>query len=133
MSKGFYDTSYRVRSACLDLMPIMVVLFHKLDGPLPAMEGSLTRLQAQKTIGAFVEDWDARVRKVSLTQGKRGRSTLCVLTLSNTWLCDQSALEALVDMRMRQSSLDASLYPVAVKALRDDYEEVRASALDVIW
>ncbi|ORY94068.1 armadillo-type protein [Syncephalastrum racemosum] len=107
MMKGLYDISYRVRSACLDLMPIMVVLFHKLDSHTAAMEESLTNLQAQKTIGAFVEDWDARVRK--------------------------SALEALVDMRMRQSSLDASLYPVAVKALRDDYEEVRASALDVIW
>ncbi|KAI9320528.1 hypothetical protein BX666DRAFT_1204677 [Dichotomocladium elegans] len=36
-------------------------------------------------------------------------------------------------MQLRGSSLDASLYPLGVISLRDDYEEVRLAGLNLVW
>lgn len=38
-----------------------------------------------------------------------------------------------MDMQLRGTSLDASLYPLGVTSLRDDYEEVRLAALNLVW
>jgi integrator complex subunit 4 len=45
----------------------------------------------------------------------------------------QSALEALVHMRLCGCPLDISLYKHGVRALKDDFEDVRMGGLNLIW
>ncbi|KAI7868171.1 armadillo-type protein [Spinellus fusiger] len=67
----------------------------------------MTPREAQKVICSYVLDNDPRVRK--------------------------SALDALVGMHLKGSLLDSSLYPLAVKSLHDDFEQVRMSSLRFVW
>ncbi|KAI8148934.1 armadillo-type protein [Fennellomyces sp. T-0311] len=68
---------------------------------------NLNDIKVQKLISRFVRDNDPRVRK--------------------------SALDSLVDMHLRGSSLYDDLYSLAVVSLRDDFEEVRLGGLNLIW
>ncbi|KAM3585956.1 hypothetical protein VKS41_002490 [Umbelopsis sp. WA50703] len=64
-------------------------------------------IEVQRIISHYVVDSDQRVRK--------------------------SALEALVHMRLCGCPLDLSLYKHGVRALKDDFEDVRMGGLNLIW
>ncbi|KAL0082304.1 armadillo-type protein [Phycomyces blakesleeanus] len=105
------DPHYRVRAICirlLSLLPFVLELWNNSSGSISDTSlVVITQLEAQKVISSYVLDSDPRVRK--------------------------SALDALVGMHLRGSPLDSSLYPLAVKSLHDDFEEVRMGGLRLVW
>ncbi|KAI8584114.1 hypothetical protein K450DRAFT_218208 [Umbelopsis ramanniana AG] len=73
----------------------------------PTATQFLDRIEIQRIISNYVVDSDQRVRK--------------------------SALEALVNMKLCGCPLDISLYKHGVRALKDDFEDVRMGGLNLIW
>ncbi|KAI9010804.1 armadillo-type protein [Phycomyces nitens] len=104
------DPHYRVRAVCirlLSLLPFVLELWNNGSRTKDTSAVVITQLETQKVISSYVLDSDPRVRK--------------------------SALNALVGMHLRGSPLDSSLYPLAVKSLHDDFEEVRMGGLGLVW
>ncbi|KAF7723119.1 Integrator complex subunit 4 [Apophysomyces ossiformis] len=101
------DPYFRVRASCiyvLSLIPSVLDLYGRPKGS-SQME-KFSEIEIQKVISNHITDPDPMVRK--------------------------SALDALVQMRLKGYTLDISLYALAAKALHDDHEEVRMGGLDLI-
>ncbi|GAB5592096.1 hypothetical protein Unana1_06996 [Umbelopsis nana] len=131
------DTHHLVRAASIELLSVLSsVLFqvndHKRKQDMEAQRNSdprssqdgqskspqteptptnaanaLNRIEIQRIVSNYVVDSDQRVRK--------------------------SALGALVHMRLCGCPLDISLYKHGVRALKDDFEDVRMGGLNLIW
>ncbi|KAG2182099.1 hypothetical protein INT43_007026 [Umbelopsis isabellina] len=126
------DTHHLIRAASIRLLSVLSSILHQVHqyekerntkgekqsvrsrsesqgktGGSPSDGQPLDIIEIQRIISHYVVDSDQRVRK--------------------------SALEALVHMRLCGCPLDLSLYKHGVRALKDDFEDVRMGGLNLIW
>ncbi|KAL1916084.1 uncharacterized protein VTP21DRAFT_6088 [Calcarisporiella thermophila] len=99
------NSHHRTRSLCLQLLVAIPMQLRTLNQDQESI--FVTDAKLQTIVSKYGQDSDPRVRKV--------------------------ALNSLLSLHLRGCNLDLSLYPLAVSALKDDYEDVRVSALDLIW
>ncbi|KAG0166487.1 Integrator complex subunit 4 [Apophysomyces sp. BC1015] len=101
------DPYFRVRASSIYVLSLIPSVLDLYGCPNASNQGeTYTQIEVQKVISNHMTDPDPTVRK--------------------------SALDALVQMRLKGCPLDISLYALAVKSLHDDHEEVRMGGMDLI-
>ncbi|CAO3663696.1 unnamed protein product [Umbelopsis ramanniana] len=118
------DTHHLIRATSIQLLSVLSSMLYQISqykrihelssfsqsttsDTQPTATQFLDRIEIQRIISNFVVDSDQRVRK--------------------------SALEALVNMKLCGCPLDISLYKHGVRALKDDFDDVRMGGLNLIW
>ncbi|KAK9768463.1 hypothetical protein K7432_000874 [Basidiobolus ranarum] len=102
------DRQYLIRKACLELIAWISVISWSEQALEKIVDPRvLTSRELQMIIGNYALDADPRVR--------------------------QTSLHTLYQLHLRGYRLDLIIYRLSLSALKDDFEEVRTEALQLIW